>query len=68
MSTRELDQRAEAWILERTGRRADFEVHDGIARLEELGLVENGDAWRAVPCDEATRRLDARWDAAFAAH
>ena len=68
MSTEELDRRAEAWILEQTGRHADFDVHDGIARLEELGLVENGDAWRAVPCDEATRRLGARWDAAFAAH
>lgn len=65
MTTDELDRRAEAWILERTGREADFDVHDGLARLAELGLATGGEAWSAVGCDEATRVLDERWDRAF---
>lgn len=65
MHLEELDGRAESWIKDRAGRAADFDVADGVARLQELGIVSGGDMLEAVPCPEATAALDARWDAAF---
>jgi len=62
----DLDRRAEAWVLDLTGREADFDVHDGLARLKDLGLAHPADGlWTAVAPEEAARILDARWDGAF---
>ncbi len=61
----ELDERIEAWFKE-LGQPIDFEVEDGLAKLERFGLLSRRDGRLTVPAlDEATRRLDARWDALF---
>lgn len=68
----ELDRRVEAWFRERWKVELDFEVEDGLGKLERLGLAarvspEAGAAarWRATPLPESLRRLDERWDAFF---
>lgn len=63
MTSTDLDRRAEAWIRERTGRTADFDVQDGLAGLAGLGVASEVDGvWTAVAPDEAVRRLDEKWD------
>lgn len=65
-SRQELDQAVEAWFAEELGIRFDFEVADGVDKLQRLGLVEDDDGeLTAVPAGEALRRLDARWDRLF---
>ncbi len=63
----ELDRKVEAWLATRFGVSVDFELDDGLAKLERLGLVEGtGDRLSAPPVAEALRRLDQRWDDFFA--
>jgi hypothetical protein len=62
----ELDSRVEEWFASRWGERFDFEVDDGLRKLQEYGLVtSDGGAYAPVPIDEATRRMDRLWDDAF---
>ena len=62
---RELDERIERWVHERTGRRCDFEVDDALAKLERLGAAaRTGDRWVAADPAAAAAGLRARWDAA----
>jgi Protein of unknown function (DUF3754) len=44
----------------------DFEIDDALGKLERLQLVtKSGAAYRAVPIDEAMRRVDEIWDNIF---
>ncbi len=64
----ELDGSIEAWLRDELKAECDFEIDDGLAKLERLELVErDGDRLRAVPIAEARRRLDARWDGLYSA-
>ncbi len=61
-----LDQRIEAWLRERFAVDVDFEVDDGLAKLERFGLlVRTGDRLSVVTADEALNRLDKQWDGYF---
>ena len=61
-----LDRRIEAWLAERFGVAADYEVDDAIGKLRRLGLVADADGIFAVPpIPEALHRLDALWDGFF---
>jgi hypothetical protein len=63
----ELDRKIEAWLAARYGVEVDFELDDGLAKLERLGLLAHaGDALSVSPLSEALRRLDRTWDAFFA--
>ena len=65
-SQEELDQAVEDWFADELGIQFDFEVSDGVGELHRLGLVEgDDDALKAIPAEEALRRLDARWDQLF---
>ncbi len=62
----ELDDLIEDWFESRWRVPIDFEIDDALAKLVALGLVERTDErLRAVPLDEAIRRLDRRWDDYF---
>ncbi len=62
----DLDAAVEAWFESRWQTPIDFEIDDALAKLVSLGLVETADdELRAVPLDEAIRRLDRRWDDYF---
>jgi hypothetical protein len=66
LSAKKLDASAEAWLRGETGRTVDFDVADGLASLDKLGLVHKHlGRWEAVDADTARSLLDARWDAAF---
>ena len=66
LTQRALDQRVEQWFAERFDRHFDFEVDDGLAKLERLGLIkQKGDAYTALPLTDALRVLDERWDGYF---
>ena len=66
-SRQELDQKIETWFVARFGVSVDFELDDGLAKLERLGLVEDpGGCLSAPPLPEALRRLDRTWDDFFA--
>jgi hypothetical protein len=63
----ELDRTIEAWLAARFGVHIDFELDDGLVKLERLGLVaQTGDGLSVPPLAEALRRLDRQWDAFFA--
>jgi hypothetical protein len=63
----ELDRKIEDWLATRFGIRVDFELDDGLAKLERLGLVaETGGRLSVTPIAESLRRLDRKWDAFFA--
>lgn len=63
LTAAELDDAVESWFAEELDIDIDFEVDDGLEKLRHLGLVdEDDDRLRAVPAEEALRRLDERWD------
>ena len=61
-----LDGRVENWLKQRFTVDVDFEVDDGLAKLERYGLLtRSGERLSVPPLGEALRRLDQRWDAYF---
>lgn len=63
----ELDRKIETWLMTRFGVDIDFELDDGLLKLERLGLVGGtGDGLSVPPLAEALRRLDQQWDGFFA--
>lgn len=66
----ELDDAIEAWFADQHDLRMDFEVDDGVGKLQDLRLVRDVDGQRleAVAIDRALRRLDERWDQYFTYH
>lgn len=66
-SAESLDARIEAFLKERCGVTADFEVDDALAKLERLGVARReGSTWHALPAATAAQVLAARWQAALA--
>ncbi len=66
LTKEELDKRVEEWFATRWGHRFDFEVDDGLRKLEALNLVTSADgAYAPVAVDESLRRMDRLWDDAF---
>ncbi len=58
----ELDATVEAWFKTRLETTLDFEVEDGLAKLERFGLASrSGTHWHAVPPAEAAKLLHQRW-------
>ena len=61
-----LDGRVEAWLKDQFGVDVDFEVDDGLAKLERYGLLVRAGNRLSVPSlAEALGRLDERWDGYF---
>jgi len=65
---RELDDVAERWLAEKFNLNVDFESSNALRKLLEKRLVErrvdaDAERFRAVPLDEALRRLEADWSA-----
>ena len=57
-----LDAKIEAWFRTRLGATVDYEVEDGLGKLERLGLAtRSGELWSAVSPAEAAARLQERW-------
>ncbi len=54
-----VDRRAEMLLSELTTAEIDFEVDDGLRKLERLELAscDDGGCWTGVPLEEASRRL-----------
>jgi len=64
----ELDRVIENWFAERWHTRLDFEIDDALEKLVRLELVEVSDGqYRAVPTQEALKKLDSLWDNYFTA-
>ena len=64
LTLEELDRRAEAWLLQHSGRAVDFDESDALAKLLELGLVQrDARGWLvAVDAAAALDLLRDRWD------
>lgn len=62
-----LDARIEAYISERYGIPMDFEVDDGLRKLERAGLLvrEDDGALGVLPLQASCTRLDEEWDNFF---
>ncbi len=62
----ELDDFIEEYLERRAGQKIDFEIGDGIDKLERLRIVEKlGDRYRARPMKLALEMLDRTWDNCF---
>lgn len=58
----ELDARVEGWFAKRLATTLDFEVDDGLAKLERLGLAtRSGATWTAVAPAQAAGILHEKW-------
>jgi len=63
ISSEDLDQHIELFILNKYAIQMDFEVSDGIAKLKELGLIdENNHKLSVIPLESALLRLKTIWD------
>jgi hypothetical protein len=66
-----IDDAIEGWLEREHSVKMDFEIEDSIRKLTELGLceVESGadekPLYKAVPLDEACKKLDELWDNYF---
>ena len=66
MTARELDQQAEQWLSEMLEFHVDFEVHDALDKLLQLGCArQHNDRWQAEPLVTALHHLDHAWDQIF---
>jgi hypothetical protein len=62
----QIDKAAEAWLSERCGIAADFEVTDALAKLRNSQIAHEATGrWRAVSIKEALENLDRAWDRQF---
>jgi len=62
----ELDRKIEAWLATGFGISVDFELDDGLAKLERLGILQDtGGRLSVPPLPDALRRLDRIWDDFF---
>ena len=63
ISKQELDQKVEAWLLQKTGYDVDFEIDDALRKLRELKLVsETTEGLTTCAPDEAEANCRAEWD------
>jgi hypothetical protein len=67
LSENELDRLVEEFLVKTTGIDVDFEVHDGLGKLERLGLAVKNDQhlWFASPIESATELLNKNWNELF---
>ena len=67
LSEDELDKLVEEFLINVTGIDVDFEVHDGLGKLERLGLAAKNDRqrWAASPIHLATELLNKNWNDLF---
>jgi len=74
LTPQQIDERAEAWLLEECGAALDFEISDAIDKLERMGLATRSGAgggqhrYLALSLADALRVLDQRWDNLFRYH
>lgn len=61
-----LDRRVEDFMAETFRVQMDYEVHDGLGKLDQLGLLQReGDRLRVPPPEGALERLREHWSALF---
>lgn len=66
MTKATLDERVESWMSDRFDIALDFEVDDGLAKLDRYGLLRHsGDRLSVPPVEEALAILDRLWDNLF---
>ena len=66
LSLKELDKIIEDWFDNKYSCRIDFDMQDAINKLIRLGLVkENNNKFKALPLQDANKKLDALWDGYF---
>lgn len=66
MRLSDIDRACEDLLLEATQLQVDFDVESTAGNLSQLGILRaEGDAWHALPLDQALGTLDKTWDAWF---
>ena len=66
MTQKKLDACCERYLEQHFDVEVNFEVYDAIAKLVRERIVDRtGDRYRAVPLEEAIRRLNCNWDSFF---
>ncbi len=62
-SRADLDKRIESYLFEQYDIPMDFEIDDGLQKLQNAGLLEsNGNTIRALPLTEANTKLEQHWN------
>ncbi len=66
LSKSELDEKIEAWFEAKWDCAINFDIEDGLQKLQTLGLVNESDGlFTAISLSAATDKLDQRWDDYF---
>ena len=67
LTEEELDELVEEFLEETTGIDVDFEVHDGLGKLERLALATRNERqeWTAAPIHLASELLNQNWSELF---
>lgn len=63
MTVEQLDERVEQWFATKLDCKLDFEEHDALAKLVEMGIGQETDGlWSVMPLEQALERVDHIWD------
>jgi len=66
LTAEELDFRIESWFETKLNTHLDFDVHDALLKLKNIGIgLENDGKWKVVPLHEALVKIDELWDNVF---
>jgi hypothetical protein len=66
LSAEELDLQIESWFKTKLNTDLDFDVHDALFKLKNIGLgTETNGKWEVIPLDKALIRIDELWDGVF---
>ena len=62
----EIDQAIENWMLKKHNTEIDFEITDGLAKLDKLGiLIQTDDKYTVPSLSQTMKKLDQIWDNYF---
>lgn len=66
LTSEELDSQIESWFKIKFNTDLDFDVHDALQKLKNIGLsTETNDRWEAIPLHKALIQIDELWDNVF---
>lgn len=66
LSPEELDNQIESWFKVKLNTSLDFDVHDALLKLKNIGLSnETNGKWEVIPLDKALIQIDELWDNIF---
>ncbi len=66
LTVEDLDHQIESWFQTKLNTELDFNVHNALLKLKNIGLaIETDKKWEVLPLEKALLRIDEIWDGVF---